>query len=414
MRQHLRRSRPGRPCRAPARRSRGHRPVGRPGQGVSSAPRIEGEAPYPFQRTSGPAADSVAPSVRPHEHVVGSGSPRCARPQSASTKREAGRGGPRHVPDRQIPASGPARAVPENSIVLRSRFPFRPRRHPGPVRATPSGPCVLAVPPRRRAGRAVEQSRGAMPRPRSPGWATAGRGPPPASVRAAAFVSSRFASVAASPGGTSDDTSSFSPGVDANRDSTFVEKFIHFCGGTVPRQAMPFPSWGRLDNREALEEVVEQREHRVRHSFVVAVRRFDPRKQGLRDPPQGRQGVEGGRVRQPEPAGEALQPPPAGARGPRPRRRSRRRTPWGLPGASRLSRITPRFLALASRRGLARSRTARAAWPRVRPARRGGPLDHLGRGRDRPLAPGSRAALRSGIPSFETLSAVPPSRDVTF
>jgi hypothetical protein len=93
MRQHLRRSRPGRPCRAPARRSRGHRPVGRPGQGVSSAPRIEGEAPYPFQRTSGPAADSVAPSVRPHEHVVGSGSPRCARPQSASTKREAGRGG---------------------------------------------------------------------------------------------------------------------------------------------------------------------------------------------------------------------------------------------------------------------------------------------------------------------------------
>jgi hypothetical protein len=26
-------------------------------------------------------------------------------------------------------------------------------------------------------------------------------------------------------------------------------------------------------------------------------------------------------------------------------------------------------------------------------------------------APGSRAALRSGVPSFETLSAVPPSRD---
>jgi hypothetical protein len=29
-------------------------------------------------------------------------------------------------------------------------------------------------------------------------------------------------------------------------------------------------------------------------------------------------------------------------------------------------------------------------------------------------APGSRAALRSGIPSFETLSAVPPSRNETF
>jgi hypothetical protein len=29
-------------------------------------------------------------------------------------------------------------------------------------------------------------------------------------------------------------------------------------------------------------------------------------------------------------------------------------------------------------------------------------------------APGSRAALRSGIPSFETLSAVPTSRDKTF
>jgi hypothetical protein len=69
------------------------RPAGRPGQGVSSAPRIGGEAPYPFQRTSGPAADPVAPSARLHEHVVGSGSPRCARPQSASTKREAGRGG---------------------------------------------------------------------------------------------------------------------------------------------------------------------------------------------------------------------------------------------------------------------------------------------------------------------------------
>jgi hypothetical protein len=30
------------------------------------------------------------------------------------------------------------------------------------------------------------------------------------------------------------------------------------------------------------------------------------------------------------------------------------------------------------------------------------------------IAPGSRAALRSGVPSFETLSVVPPSRDVTF
>ena len=29
-------------------------------------------------------------------------------------------------------------------------------------------------------------------------------------------------------------------------------------------------------------------------------------------------------------------------------------------------------------------------------------------------APGSRAALRSGVPSFETWSAVPPSRDATF
>ena len=30
------------------------------------------------------------------------------------------------------------------------------------------------------------------------------------------------------------------------------------------------------------------------------------------------------------------------------------------------------------------------------------------------IAPGSLAALRSGVPSFETLSAVPPSRDATF
>jgi hypothetical protein len=30
------------------------------------------------------------------------------------------------------------------------------------------------------------------------------------------------------------------------------------------------------------------------------------------------------------------------------------------------------------------------------------------------IAPGSRAALRSGIPSFETWSAVPPSRAATF
>ena len=29
-------------------------------------------------------------------------------------------------------------------------------------------------------------------------------------------------------------------------------------------------------------------------------------------------------------------------------------------------------------------------------------------------APGSLAALRSGVPSFETWSAVPPSRDATF
>jgi hypothetical protein len=29
-------------------------------------------------------------------------------------------------------------------------------------------------------------------------------------------------------------------------------------------------------------------------------------------------------------------------------------------------------------------------------------------------APGSRAAIRSGVPSIETLSAVPPSRDATF
>jgi hypothetical protein len=30
------------------------------------------------------------------------------------------------------------------------------------------------------------------------------------------------------------------------------------------------------------------------------------------------------------------------------------------------------------------------------------------------ITSGSRAALRSGVPSFETWSAVPPSRDVTF
>ena len=30
------------------------------------------------------------------------------------------------------------------------------------------------------------------------------------------------------------------------------------------------------------------------------------------------------------------------------------------------------------------------------------------------IAPGSLAALRSGVPSFETWSAVPPSRDATF
>jgi hypothetical protein len=29
-------------------------------------------------------------------------------------------------------------------------------------------------------------------------------------------------------------------------------------------------------------------------------------------------------------------------------------------------------------------------------------------------APGSLAAIRTGVPSFETWSAVPPSRDATF
>ncbi|MBV8611122.1 MAG: hypothetical protein JO034_27135 [Singulisphaera sp.] len=71
-------------------------------------------------------------------------------------------------------------------------------------------------------------------------------------------------------------------------------------------------------------------------------------------------------------------------------------------------------MALASRRGLARSRTVRGGLGHEFGLLVGGPLDHLGRGRDRPLAPGSRAAIRTGVPSFETWSAVPPSRDATF
>jgi hypothetical protein len=113
-----------------------------------------------------------------------------------------GGGGPRHVPDRQTPASGSARAIPENSIMLRSRFPFRPRRHPGPARATPPGPCGLAVPPRssRSGGRAGQGGDYATSRTAR----TIYRGPR-SSARArshsAALVSSRSASAAPSLGG---------------------------------------------------------------------------------------------------------------------------------------------------------------------------------------------------------------------
>jgi len=223
MRQHFRRSRPGRPCGAPARRSRGRRLAGRPGQGVSSAPRIGGEVPYSFQRTSGAGGRSrrsERPSARTRRGV---GEP-ALRPASIGFDKTRGRaGGPRHVPDCQASASGPARAVPENSIVLRSRFPRRPRRHPGAVRATLPSPLRPGSVPRRRASRAIESSRAG-------GYAssrtarTIDRGPMSsarARSRSAALVSSRSTSVAPSPGGTLDDTSSFSPGVAANHRQHF-------------------------------------------------------------------------------------------------------------------------------------------------------------------------------------------------
>jgi translation initiation factor IF-2 len=175
MRQHLRQSRPGRPCGAPARRSRGRPPPGgKTGAGsvIGSKNRGRGAVPLPADLgAGGRSRRSERPSARTRRGV---GEP-ALRPASIGfDKTRGGAGGPRHVPDRQTPASGSARAVPENSIVLRSRFPLRPRRHPGPVRAMPPGPCGLAVPPDvepvGRSGRAG----GATPRPGPPGRSPGG------------------------------------------------------------------------------------------------------------------------------------------------------------------------------------------------------------------------------------------------
>ena len=151
---------------------------------------------------------------------------------------------------------------------------------------------------RRRAGRAVEQSRGGYATSRTA--TTIDRGPRSsarARSRSAALVSSRSASAAPSLGGSSNDTCTFKRG--STRTATALSWRSSSTSAAARSRARrcPFPRGGRLDNREALEEVGEQREPRVRHSFGVAVRRSDPGKQGLRDPPQGRQGVEGGRVR---------------------------------------------------------------------------------------------------------------------
>ena len=133
----------------------------------------------------------------------------------------------------------------------------------------------------------------------------------------------------------------------------------------------PFPRGGRLDNREALEEVVEQREHRVRHLFGVAVRRFDPRKQACATHHSVAKESKAAGYASRNRLGKLSNPPRRGrealvhgveAGG---GRHGAFRAPRGFP------RSSPRFLAFASRRGLARSRTARAAWPRVRPARQG-------------------------------------------
>jgi len=103
---------------------------------------------------------------------------------------------------------------------------IRSRRHPGPARATPPCPCGLAVRPDvepvgrlSRAGGGYTTSRTARTIYRGP--MSSARTPeiPPASA----------------------------PASPRTADSTFVEKFIHFCGGTVPRQALPFPSGGSIN-----------------------------------------------------------------------------------------------------------------------------------------------------------------------
>ena len=202
----------------------------------------------PSSGPRGPAADPVALSAHPHEHVAGSGSLRCARPQSASTKREGGRGDrvtSRTARLQRADLRGQFRKTrscsgldfPVALVGILERFALR-----RPV------PCGLAVSP---GVVPVEQSsragQGATPRPGPPGRSTAGRchplapdlaaqpWSPPARPRSPPRPAAPWTTPPAS-----------APASSRTADSTFVEKFLPFCGGTVPRQRRcPFPRRGR-------------------------------------------------------------------------------------------------------------------------------------------------------------------------
>jgi hypothetical protein len=111
--------------------------------------RLQGSGVRRRTPSSGPRGRRLIPSLRAPVRTNtswGRGA-RVAPGLNRLRQNERRGGGAASRPRPPDSASGSARAVPEDSIVLRSRFPLRPRRHPGPVRATPPRPCGLAVPP---------------------------------------------------------------------------------------------------------------------------------------------------------------------------------------------------------------------------------------------------------------------------
>ena len=270
--------------------------------------------------------------------------------------------------------------------------------------------------PRRRAGRAIESSRagGATPRPGSPRRSTAGRGHPPAPDLVAQPWSPpvwpRSLSRREAPRTT--------PAA-SNRGSTHTVAAPSWRSSSTSAAARsrtrrcPFPQggdwtterlWRKLENNENIACaicLVSRYGGLIRGSRACAIHHSVAK--------ESKAAGYASRNRR----GKLSNPPPAGARGPRPRRRSRRRTPRGLPGASRLSQIIPPILGLrlAARFGPVADRLGGLA---TSSACSSGARSTTSAAAETVPSPRSLAALRSGVPSFETLSAMPPSRDAIF